>query len=138
MPVIEKTFEFSAAHRLALLPAEHKCSRIHGHGYRVTVRITSGLLDPVGMILDYAELDPFAGWLKDECDHRWLGHGLLTDEAGEKTEPAFDANPTAECLAAWFRDVITGGLIPGLAGGPGSVRDVTVGVSETGRTWAWA
>lgn len=138
MPEIEKTFDFAAGHRLALLPPEHKCSRIHGHGYRVTVRVTSGLLDPVGMVLDYGELDPFAAFLKAEVDHRWLGHGTLTDEAGEKTDPVFDGNPTAENLAAWFAGILTGGLIPALEDCPAPARLVTVGVSESGKTWAWS
>lgn len=137
---ISKTFEFSAAHRLDLLPPEHKCSRIHGHGYRVAVTIIAARLDLAGMIIDYAELDPFAAYLRGQVDHRWLGAGTLTDDAGAKTEPVFDFNPTAENLAAWFRAWVETEL-PAVAQ-PDRPRpvpmDVRVGVSETGKTWAWS
>ena len=35
---IFKEFTFEAAHRLPNLPAEHKCSRLHGHSFRVIAR----------------------------------------------------------------------------------------------------
>ena len=137
---ISKTFEFSAAHRLAGLPGGHKCARIHGHGYRVAVRITAARLAGPGFVVDYADLDPFAAYLKDQLDHRWLGSGTLTDEDGAKTAPAFDFNPTAENLAAWFRAWAETGLpaIAQPATGTPRPLDVRVGVSETGKTWAWA
>ena len=133
---IAKQFTFAAGHRLAGLPATHKCSRIHGHGYIVEVRLAAVSLDGPGFVLDYADLDPFAAWLGATYDHRWLGSGSLLDEDGGKTLPAVGFNPTAELLAAHFRDRIAGEL-PALQA---AARPVTihVGVSETPKTWAWS
>lgn len=130
---ITKDFSFDAAHRLNGLSDGHKCARIHGHSYRVRVQLASPGLDPPGFVLDYADLSPFRTWLDGQWDHRWLGHGTLTGDDGTKTLPVFDGNPTAELLAAHFRDWITTVLFkdhPGLA--------VAVGVSETLKTWAWS
>ncbi len=36
---IFREFTFEAAHRLPFVPDDHKCSRLHGHSYRVEVRV---------------------------------------------------------------------------------------------------
>ena len=92
------------------------------------------------MVVDYADLDPFGAWLTATCDHRWLGSGTLTDEAGVKTEPVFDFNPTAENLAHRFREWAETELPAVFQSGAIYPRpqDVAVGVSETGKTWAWS
>ncbi len=100
---ISKTFGFAASHALTGLPAGHKCLRLHGHNYQVTVTVEAAALDATGMVMDYAELGPFRDWLKAEVDHRHLGWGDCYNALGEITDPAvFDFNPTAENLAAAF------------------------------------
>lgn len=69
---ITKQFRFEAAHQLLFLPAEHQCSRLHGHSYRVEVVLESETLDAKGFVVDYAELDIFAAYLKNRFDHRFL------------------------------------------------------------------
>lgn len=86
-----RDFSFEAAHRLPFVPATHKCSRLHGHSYRIRIHI-SGDLDPdTGMVLDFARLkaavDPV---LEESLDHRYLN-----DVTGLE-------NPTAENLAVWI------------------------------------
>ena len=51
-----RRYSFEAAHQLHGLPADHPCSRLHGHGYRLEVAIT-GPVDERGMVLEYSELD---------------------------------------------------------------------------------
>lgn len=50
-------FGFEAAHRLPALPDSHKCSRLHGHSFRVEVgaQPIEGLEGPLGAL--YAALD---------------------------------------------------------------------------------
>ena len=86
-----KDFRFEAAHRLPMVPPDHKCFRVHGHSFRVEVKI-AGLVDPaMGWLVDFGEIaarvEPV---LKDELDHR-----LLNDVAGLE-------NPTSEQLCAWL------------------------------------
>ena len=113
---ISKDFEFSAAHHLEGLPPEHQCARVHGHNYTVRLILEADVLNEVGFVRDYGELDQFKDWLKLSFDHR-----DINDTVG------FVGNPTAENLAHAIYEVAAT-LYPELAG---------VGVSETSKTWAY-
>ena len=53
---IFKEFRIEAAHRLPNVPASHKCSRLHGHSFRVVVHV-AGPIDPVqGWVCDFADI----------------------------------------------------------------------------------
>lgn len=87
---ISREFTFEAAHRLPNLPPDHKCTRLHGHSYRVVIHV-SGDLDPtLGWVQDFADLK--AAWkpLDDQLDHYYLN-----DIEGLE-------NPTSEILAEWI------------------------------------
>ena len=115
MYTISKDLEFAAAHRLPSLGAGHPCSRMHGHNYTVRVTLGSETLDEHGMVLDYGKLDVVKKYLDDK-----LHHSCLNDLAQQ---------PTAELLAVYLYAAI-GSFIPA------RVKLISVGVSETGRTWA--
>lgn len=86
---IAKTFDFDAAHWLPNVNAEHKCSRLHGHTYRVEV-ICEGVPDKRGMVIDYGEIAEAWKGVDALLDHR-----LLNDVEGL-------SNPTTEILAPWI------------------------------------
>lgn len=89
MLFIAKTFDFDAAHYLPRVADGHKCKRMHGHTYRVEIRL-HGPLDERGMIVDYCEIaDAWAPL------HAQLDHQTLNDVTGLE-------NPTTEILAAWI------------------------------------
>ena len=70
MLTVHREFHFDACHSLPHLPPGHKCSRMHGHSYRVVVEV-SGDPDPqTGFIIDYAEIGSAWGDLHDKLDHR--------------------------------------------------------------------
>lgn len=117
---ISKEFGFSASHQLLGLPADHPCSRLHGHNYVVRIEISAETLTEVGFIIDYRELDLFKQYLDAEFDHRDLNSVLPKG-----------LNPTAECLARRFYFVAIE-IIRGMR------KDVklAVSVSETPKTWA--
>ncbi len=89
MIVIAKTFDFDAAHFLPNVHDGHKCKRMHGHTYRVELRL-QGPVDERGMVCDYAEIS--AAWLPI---HEALDHRTLNDIPGLE-------NPTTEILAPWI------------------------------------
>lgn len=131
--MISKDFAFVAGHALDGLPDEHPCSRVHGHNYRVRVKVAGPVTAP-GFVIDYGDLSWFAALLADEYDHRWLGAGEVT-RAGVTVKPVVGFNPTAEYLALHFADLIS--AHPSIADlQPGLI--VTAGVSETPKTWAWS
>ena len=99
---IFKSFRFEAAHRLPHLPPEHKCTRLHGHSYKVDLHVV-GEIDPeTGWICDFAELKSAFAPIHQELDHRNLNEieGL--------------ENPTSEMLARWIWQRLAPSL-PGLS-----------------------
>jgi 6-pyruvoyltetrahydropterin/6-carboxytetrahydropterin synthase len=113
--MISKQFDFAAAHHLNGLPADHKCARVHGHNYLVQVQVY-GDLDAVGFVVDYGDLSFLGDYLRDRLDHRDLNQVLTV-------------NPTAENLAAHLLDLVRSHI--------DTLYEVTVGVSETPKVWAW-
>ena len=79
--------EFSAAHSL---PASGgKCAALHGHNWKVEVRVWADKLDATGMAMDFHDLRRVTGRILEELDHTHLND-----------HPAFQRDaPTAENLA---------------------------------------
>jgi len=97
-----KEFSFDSAHFLPNAPEGHKCRRLHGHTFHVSVHV-AGPLDPVrGWILDFADIEAAFGPIHEALDHR-----LLNDIAGLE-------NPTSEHIAAWIWERLAPNL-PGLS-----------------------
>ena len=110
---ITKDFHFSASHVLDGLPDDHPCSRLHGHNFIVRLHLAAPVLDPVGFVVDYRDLDGFKWWLDDEFDHRHLNDRV-------------DFNPTAEHMTRHLYEVAEEMGLPVAA----------VSWSETPKTWA--
>lgn len=86
---IARAFRIEAAHRLPGLPAEHKCARLHGHSFEITL-VVGGEIDPkLGWLIDFADIDRAFEPLFQVLDHRYLNE-----------VPGLD-NPTSEVLARW-------------------------------------
>jgi len=91
---LTKTFQIEAAHRLPLLPKGHKCERMHGHSFRIEVRV-EGECDPkLGWLMDYADITAAFQPIFDQLDHRCLNE-----------VPGLE-NPTSEILAKWIWDYL--------------------------------
>ncbi len=89
---LEKDFTLECAHRLTRVPEGHKCARMHGHSFRVTVRVAGEVDERTGWLQDYAELSRAFGPVHEALDHR-----CLNDVPGLE-------NPTSEVLARWIWD----------------------------------
>ena len=89
---LERSYRFEAAHFLPRVPPGHKCARMHGHSFRVTVRVAGEVSERTGWLVDYAELSRAFGPVHEALDHR-----CLNDVAGLE-------NPTSEVLARWIWD----------------------------------
>jgi 6-pyruvoyltetrahydropterin/6-carboxytetrahydropterin synthase len=87
---IFKKFVFDSAHSLPNVPPNHKCKRIHGHTYRLTLYF-EGPLDPYfGWILDFNDIKHAVNPVIDQLDHQYLNE-----------IPGLE-NPTCEIIAQWI------------------------------------
>jgi 6-pyruvoyltetrahydropterin/6-carboxytetrahydropterin synthase len=103
---IFREFTFEAAHRLPNVPEGHKCARLHGHSYRVEVRVGGEVGAETGWVLDFADISAAFKPLRAMLDHHYLNE-----------VPGLE-NPTSEVLAKWIWDR----LLPVLSG----LREVVV------------
>jgi len=94
MWTLTKTFEFDAAHR-ALPHHGGKCSGLHGHTWKVDLRVRGSRLDVDGsssnMVVDFHDLSRVI----KEVSEKYLDHKFLNESLGEES-------PTSEFLARWL------------------------------------
>jgi 6-pyruvoyltetrahydropterin/6-carboxytetrahydropterin synthase len=83
-------FQVEAAHFLPNVPEGHKCSRMHGHSFRIEVHVSGAVEEESGWVMDFADLRSAFQPLYDQLDHH-----CLNDIAGLD-------NPTSENLARWI------------------------------------
>jgi len=69
---ISKTYAFEAAHSLPFLPESHKCHHLHGHSYKVTIKLKSEMLNSNHMVTDFGDLDAYMDPIIKELDHQNL------------------------------------------------------------------
>lgn len=98
---LEKSFRFEAAHHLPFVAEGHPCARVHGHSYRLTVRVKGPIDSELGWFIDYGEINDVVKPIVDALDHRDLNliNGL--------------ENPTTEAVCIWVWDRIATKL-PGI------------------------
>lgn len=87
---LSRTFQIEAAHRLPHAPEGHRCRRLHGHSFQITVTLAGEVAEAEGWVLDFAQIDAAFEPLRERLDHRYLNEveGL--------------ENPTSENLAFWI------------------------------------
>ena len=81
---------FEAAHFINNYPG--KCSRLHGHNWKVEVNIYGSKLDELGMLIDFRDLKETVNEIMLKLDHYCLN----------EIEPFYKINPTAENIAKYI------------------------------------
>ena len=88
---LDKEFTFEAAHKLPLVPIDHKCFQLHGHSFKARVYV-QGSVNEMGWVIDFAELKSICKpWIEI------LDHSFLNEINGLE-------NPTSENIAMWLWD----------------------------------
>jgi 6-pyruvoyltetrahydropterin/6-carboxytetrahydropterin synthase len=99
---LTKDFTFEAAQTLPNVPPGHKCSRMHGHSFKVEISV-EGETDPqTGWFYDHARISRAMNPLLEQLDH-----GYLNEIPGLE-------NPTIENMCRWLWEHLSSQL-PGLA-----------------------
>ena len=102
--------DFDAAHFLR--GYQGKCEALHGHRFRVVVKVAASRVDHIGMAYDFMELKRRLGDILSRFDHTCLNDVLPFDKI----------NPSSENIAA----TIYNELQPKLADAPVSLACVEV------------
>lgn len=89
---IFREFTFEAAHRLPRVPEGHKCARLHGHSYKITVHVKAPVDAEAGWVMDFGDVKRAFKPIDAQLDHYYLN-----DIEGLE-------NPTSENLARWIWD----------------------------------
>ena len=85
---------FSAGHHLRDYPGN--CEHPHGHNWNVKIEVLSSMLTPVGITVDFLDLDKILWQVIGPFDHNNFNDF-----------PPFDTiNPTAENVAKYFYDEV--------------------------------
>lgn len=93
---------FSAAHNLR--EYEGKCEKLHGHNWRVDVRLEGDRLDNQGMVLDFKEGKRILVEALEPFDHAYLNE-----------VPPFDGlNPSSENLSRVIAEAVAKRLPEGV------------------------
>ncbi len=101
--------DFASAHQLR--GYQGRCENLHGHNWRVLVKVKGRELDPIGMLVDFGDLKKILRELLSGLDHVFLNE-----------LPPFDRiNPTSENLAAYLYETLAERLPEGV-----DVHEVTV------------
>lgn len=87
---VYREFKFDAAHLLPNITPGHSCSRMHGHTFRVVVRLEGEVGKKTGWVRDFGEIKRLCEPVMDELDHSTLND-----------IPGLD-NPTSENIAVWI------------------------------------
>ena len=121
---IDKQYAFEAAHQLP--GHKGKCSRLHGHSYRVEVwakgsTIVDEKSSSDGMLVDYGDIDDIIKPIIADMDHTFLSSGTepllhkigTLDQARELgiITYAIGVRTTAENIARYLAQVIAARLL---------------------------
>jgi 6-pyruvoyltetrahydropterin/6-carboxytetrahydropterin synthase len=87
---IFKEFSIEAAHRLPNVPEGHKCARLHGHSFSVSIYVAGNVDNHTGWIMDFADIKSAF-----EPIYKQLDHYYLNEVSGLE-------NPTSEILAKFI------------------------------------
>lgn len=105
--------DFASAHQLR--EYRGKCENLHGHNWRVMIRVKGERLDATGMLMDFGILKKLLKQTLDTLDHKFLN----------ETPPFDQVNPTSENIAEFLYDFLGRQLPDGVR-----MHDVTVWESE--------
>ncbi|RKD16198.1 6-carboxytetrahydropterin synthase QueD [Pelobium manganitolerans] len=99
--LIYKQFTFDAAHFLPNVSETHKCRKIHGHTYHLTLFFEGEVSAEYGWVIDFADIKKHVNPIVKSLDHHFLNEieGL--------------ENPTSEVICMWLWNKIKP-LIPEL------------------------
>jgi len=105
---VMKKISFCYGHRL--VGHQGKCKNLHGHNATLEIVLQSNQLNPLGMVVDFAEVKKIMkNYIDEKIDHKMIlfKEDPYIEILKKQNEPLFimDQNPTAENLAKHLFEV---------------------------------
>lgn len=94
--IITKKFRFEAAHHLPQFPEGHKCRRLHGHSFRVEIKVKGQINPDTGIIIDFGDIKKVTKPYIEMLDHYCL------NEVGEEKGIDLLKLPSSENICKWL------------------------------------
>ncbi len=85
---------FAAGH--ALRNYKGKCENVHGHNYKVQLKVFGTELDQAGLLMDFGDMKRILREVIEILDHQFIND----------IEPFTTVNPSAENMTKWFYDEV--------------------------------
>ena len=111
---LQKEFKFEASHILPKHPG--RCSRLHGHSWKLRVSVMGNINPETGFVMDYADLKKVIEPIVESLDHRHLGqwgnmghfHGSVITliKGWEVVGMPLEFYPSSENLIVWIANQI--------------------------------
>ena len=93
---LKVTNHFAGAHQLQMVAK--KCENLHGHNWKVEVRIAGDRLNDAGVVMDFGEIKRHVSEVMKTLDHKFLN----------ELEYFQDGNPSSENIAKYIADTLQG------------------------------
>ena len=84
--------QFGAAHQISNIGG--KCENLHGHNWKIEVRVKGGQLGEDGLLVDFKEIKNATSRVIEELDHKFLN----------ELEYFKDISPSSENIARFIFD----------------------------------
>ena len=91
---LKVTTDFAAAHQLKMVA--EKCENLHGHNWKLEVRVRGEQLNEAGVVLDFGELKMHLAAVIGRLDHQFLN----------ELEPFIDSNPSSENISRYVAETL--------------------------------
>ncbi|MEE4264604.1 MAG: 6-carboxytetrahydropterin synthase QueD [Desulfobacteraceae bacterium] len=85
---------FAGAHQLKMVAK--KCENLHGHNWKIEVRIAGKQLNDAGVVMDFGEIKQHVSAIMNTLDHKFLN----------ELEWFQDGNPSSENIAKYIADAL--------------------------------
>ncbi len=86
---LKVTTHFAAAHQLRMVAK--KCENLHGHNWRIEVRLEGDTLNEAGVLMDFGEVKAHVADIMAMLDHKFLNE-----------IDYFQGNPSSENIAVFI------------------------------------
>jgi len=91
---LKVTNHFAAAHQLEMVAK--KCEHLHGHNWKIEVRIAADQLNAAGVVMDFGEIKQHVSATMKTLDHKFLND----------LEYFKDDNPSSENIAKYIANTL--------------------------------